>query len=182
MKHLEENHAEVYQHMCEGGFIVRRSNRYRFNYVSTDQALEQPLNKEGKSEGGIIGLALWKGAMIRWLMTRHIASEFANAFQVLCHDESQRQRMHEGLWKSRKTGDESDVQKVVGIITGNRNPFDIKTVPSKLVYINTGQVASPEVANSLTGFLDVGRQKHVEFMERRPAEGTKSLKFWDAEK
>ena len=92
MKRLEENHPEVYQHMREGGFVVRRSNRYRFNSDSSDQALEQTINVEGKSEGGIIGLALWKGAMIRWLMTRHIASEFANAFQVLCHDESQRQR------------------------------------------------------------------------------------------
>lgn len=73
------------------------------------------------------------------------------------------------------------MQNVVNVITNSQNPFDIETVPSELVNIITGQVASPEVAKSLTGFLDEGRQKHTEFMEKRLAPVSKSVSFWDPE-
>jgi hypothetical protein len=34
-------------------------------------------------------------------------------------------------------------------------------------------VASPAVANSLAGFLDLGKQKQSEFLEKRLVEGEK---------
>jgi hypothetical protein len=40
--------------------------------VNTGQSFEQTINKESKSEGGIIGLTLRKSTMTRWLMTRHV--------------------------------------------------------------------------------------------------------------
>ena len=83
MKHLEQKHPESYQHLCQGGFVVRRTGHYNFNAVSTDQALEQTINKEGKSEGGIIGLTLRKDALTRWLVTRHMTAEFSDAFGTM---------------------------------------------------------------------------------------------------
>ena len=62
------------------------------------------------------------------------------------------------------------------------NPFDLEIVPSELTNIITGQFALPEVTEYLTQFLDVGRQRHTEFMNSRLVEGEKSSTFWDAEK
>ena len=49
--------------------MVRRSEKRAFNSVPTDQALEQSINQEAKSRGGVVGFILRKGAVLRWLMT-----------------------------------------------------------------------------------------------------------------
>ena len=58
--------------MAQGGFVVRHTEEHSFNCVATDMALEQTINREGKSKGGIIGFTLREGALTRWLKTRHI--------------------------------------------------------------------------------------------------------------
>ena len=69
--------------MMRGGFVVRRSLETNFNSVPTDQALEQTIICEAKSDGGIIGFTLRKGALLRWLLSRHISGEYAKAFKEL---------------------------------------------------------------------------------------------------
>ena len=74
----------MYRHMMDGGVVVvRRSASRIFNCVPTYQALEQTINREAKSQGGVIGFTLRKGALLRWLMTRHITGEYAEAFKEL---------------------------------------------------------------------------------------------------
>ena len=69
MKQLEKQKPLMYRHMMEGGFVVRRTAGRAFNCVPTDQALEQTINREAKSQGGVIGFTLRKGALLRWLLT-----------------------------------------------------------------------------------------------------------------
>ena len=181
MKQLQHDHPDSYKHLIDGGFVVRRSERHRFNAVGTDQALEQTINKEGKGQGGIIGLTLKKGALTRWLVTRHTTAEYADAFKTLASDSQEQNLKHKELGKHRMSRDESDVQKVIDVITKNQNPFDLNTVPSELTNIITGRVASTEVARSLNKFLDDGKQKHTEFMGKRLIKSSKSANFWDPE-
>ena len=72
MKLLESTQPAMYEHIMRGGFVVRRKTETTFNCVPTDQALEQTINCEAKSEGGIIRFTVRKGALLRWLLTRHI--------------------------------------------------------------------------------------------------------------
>ena len=65
---LQQKQPQFYQYLRGGGFVVRLSSR-RFNAVATDQALEQTINREGKSQGGVIGFTLRKGALTRWMAT-----------------------------------------------------------------------------------------------------------------
>ena len=74
MQSLETSHPESYKHLKEGGFVVRRSSAQKFNCVATDQALEQTVNRNGKIKVGVIGLTLRKGALNRWLQTRHVTA------------------------------------------------------------------------------------------------------------
>ena len=52
MKALEKTQPDSYKFMKDGGFVVRHTQERKFNCVATDQALEQTINKEGKSQGG----------------------------------------------------------------------------------------------------------------------------------
>ena len=88
-------------------------------------------------------------------MTSHITTEYVENFKKLCHENTDRKRQHEELWKIRKKKDEADVVKIVDTVMQQWNPFDIDTVPTLLINIVTGKVTTPEVQNSLTTFLAV---------------------------
>ena len=79
-------------------------------------------------------------------MTRHVTAEYFDAFRTMCHQSSDKKRIHGELGKSRKLKDKSDVAKVVDVLDQNQNPFDLETVPPMLINIITGQVDSVEVS------------------------------------
>jgi hypothetical protein len=68
---------------------------------------------------------------------------------------------------------------MVGQIKGQyQSPFDLQTVSYELVNIVTGRVASSDVEQSLSGFLDAGEAQQYKFVTERLSEGhTRS--FWD---
>ena len=88
MRALQQEHPEAYGFLRDGGFVVRRSDDRMFNSVATDQALEQTINREGKSKGGVIGFTLRKAALERWLMTRHVTAEYVESLHNLCKPQS----------------------------------------------------------------------------------------------
>lgn len=52
--------------------------------MTTDQDLEQTVNREGKSRVGVIGLTLRKSALMCWLTARHVTAVYMNSFKKLC--------------------------------------------------------------------------------------------------
>ena len=46
-----------------------------------------------------------------------------------------------------------------------QNPFDLETVPTELINIATGYVASAEVVKSLQNFLTDAEKKQSKFLE-----------------
>ena len=177
MKKLAVEQPESYQHLKDGGFVVRRSDSYGFNCVSTDMALEQTINREGKGQGGVVGLTLRKGALTRWMLSRHVTAEYREAFQTLCNSTDASNRFHEELGKSRMTRDENDVQKIQETIQAKQNPFDLDTVPSDLINIVSGQVADAKVTEDLATCLAKGSQKHKDFLQKRLLEN-RNTSFW----
>jgi hypothetical protein len=174
MKRLEETHPTSYHHLLSGGFVVRHSANTNFNCVATDTVLEQTINREGKSHGGVIGLTLRKGALNRWLMTRHVTAEYAQSFKSIFDFNQNRQ--HAELGKSRIARDEADVIRIMETITQNENPFDLQTVPPDLINIVSGQVATSDVADSLATFLTSGNARHDNFCKTRLVD--KTVSFW----
>ena len=77
---LQQKQPKFYQYLRDGGCVVRLSSR-RFNAVATDQAVEQTINRERKSQGGVIGFTLQKGALTRWMATTHITAQYAEALK-----------------------------------------------------------------------------------------------------
>ena len=70
MKHLPESHPEAHTKKLRGEFAVQGSCD-GLTQTTVDQTLEQTLNKETKSKGGIIGFSLNKGVVQRWVLTAH---------------------------------------------------------------------------------------------------------------
>ena len=154
MKQLEEREPLMYRHMMEGGFVVRRSASLIFNCVPTDQALEQTINREAKSQGGVIGFTLRKGALLRWLMTRHITGEYAEAFKELCNSNG---KMHEELGTSRSNKNRKDVKDMKEYLYSQcQDPFDLDDAPDHPMNITTGKTASREVEDSTKGIPERG--------------------------
>ena len=88
MKELEQTQPLMFEHLMQGGFVVRRSENRAFNSVPTS------INREAKSCGGVIDFTLRKGALLRWLMTRHVTGEYAQAFEELWKSTT-REKLHD---------------------------------------------------------------------------------------
>ena len=175
---VESEQPDAYKHLESGGFVVRRSSK-QFKCVSTDQALEQTVNREAKSRGGVIGFTLRKGALLRWLQTRHVTATYSEALKGMCNTRSSTDETHAELGSSRLTRDASDVQTICDALNSDyQNPFDLDTVPTALINIITGQVASQDVEDSLTSLQETGKSAVINLAEKRLVEGSKSLSFW----
>ena len=56
MRSLQEKALDVYNEFLRGNHTVGRSTSQSFNQVWTDIALEQSINLDSKTEGGVIGI------------------------------------------------------------------------------------------------------------------------------
>ncbi len=148
--------------------MVRRSPNRQFNCFPTDQALEQTANCEAKSHVGIIGFTLRKGALLRWLVTRHVTGFYTEAMKIMCTIASTPET-HEEHSSSRMKKDASDVGKIIDALVGQyQNLFDLETVPTSLINIVTGHVATQEVEKSLTGLQEYWQNTHEELFRETP--------------
>ena len=129
MKRLERVHPNSYKHLQDGGFVVHHTFDRKFNCVPTDQALKQIINRECKSAGGIVGFTRRKGALVRWIISRHTTAEYSGCLKAMTlspHTE----RIHDECGQSRLKRDESDVLRIKSTVEDMfQNPFDISNVP-----------------------------------------------------
>ncbi len=182
MKALEHEQPEAYTFMQQGGFVVRRSEHRSFNCVATDQALEQTINREGKNQGGVVGFTLRKGALTRWLMTRHVTTAYVDAMKELCDTDDQSPKAHKEHGASRMDRDERHIHKIMEAVEKRQNPFDLDSIPEELINIASGQVASEKFAKDLSSFLQDGAKQNAIFIEQRLAKSKRTKSFWEPEK
>ena len=82
MQKLELTHPEVYKEFAEGNHSISRSGQ-TFSQVSTDMALEQSINADSKSSGGVIGISQSPSALERWFLTIHERASITSAFKAM---------------------------------------------------------------------------------------------------
>ena len=97
MRNLKYTAPEVYQEFQSGNHPVKRSDNSTFNQVWTDMGLEQSLNRDSKTSGGIVGL---QGAVDRWFLTAHEKSSITAATKIMCGIEEQDEEYgHKEQWR-----------------------------------------------------------------------------------
>ena len=90
MNMLESSHPKVHEEFLAGNFSVSRSG-HPFSQVSTDMALEQSINADSKSKGGIVGMSQSPAALERWFLTAHERTSVTTALKEMYGDNENHQ-------------------------------------------------------------------------------------------
>ena len=176
MRQLATKHPQVHQEFANGYHAVSRSGK-PFAQVWTDMALEQTINADSKSKGGIIGISQNTGALDRWFLTSHERASVTTALKKMFTQEHDHVDIHKEAGAKRVARDEGDVQKLVSCFTTElmANPFTQES--ESLVNFATGVVLPNDSADVLIRSTEKGREQMNTFVEKRL--NTNQVSFWD---
>lgn len=159
--------AEVISVFEEGQFSVYEVPG-AFNGVWSDMGTEKTIIKHAKGEGGIVGFTRKSPALVRWILTRHVMAQYANAMKKRARIETSEFRTHQQCNPASMKKDEEDVTRLLKHLNENMtNPFDIKADenPDVLVNISSGLHASKEVKETLLNAVNIGERKMTQFVK-----------------
>ena len=131
MQLLPTHAPEVYEEFLNGNHPVSRSSQ-PFSQVWTDMALEQTINLDSKTRGGIVGLTQNASALDRWFIPSHKRAELTAATKRLCNlEDSDKIGTHKETGSQRVKRDENDVQRLINTITDTMsNPYETSPLDS----------------------------------------------------
>ena len=149
--------------MVAGNFSTQCTSQ-PFSQTPMDQTLEQSLNKNSKTKGGMIGFPINKSA-VHWSI-----KSFADRAEIqsVCedmagHDNQVHQRKEMDI--IRRIQDVESVKNVVSTIEAMANPGSIED--DELVNIVSGAIASPEVKENIARAKSVGEAQCSEYIDLR---------------
>mgnify|MGYP000055450759 FL=1 len=176
MRKLKSKHPQVYEEFSAGNFSISRSG-HPFSQVAADMALEQSINADSKSKGGIVGISQCPAALERWFLTAHVRASVTTSLKEMC-GEKDLATGHKEATPPRVKRDEEDVRKLVGCFTSGlmTNPFSLETQP--IVNMATGVVLPDDVADAHLASHSKGKEQMMTFIEKRL--NTSAVSFWDA--
>ena len=164
MRKLKSKHPQVYEEFTAGNFSISRSG-HPFSQVAADMALEQSVNADSKSKGGIVGISQSPAALERWFLTAHVRASVTTSLKEMCGEED-RATGHKEATPPRVKRDEEDVRKLVGCFTSGlmTNPFTLEMQP--IVNMATGVVLPDDVADALLASHSKGKEQMMTFIEK----------------
>lgn len=184
MNRLLETHPTVHQELVTGNHAVSRSNQ-PFAQVWTDMALEQSINLDSKTKGGIVGITQKPGALERWFLTSHERALITTSMKEMCGlQDSDRVGTHKEAGTNRRKRDEGDVMKILSTVTSGlmTNPFCLddeddgdSRIP--LTNIATGVVMPKDGEQHLLQSYELGKTQMNTFVEQRL--NTSEVPFWN---
>lgn len=67
MMKLPDTHPALYEDMCQSGsWTVQRIEQEPFSSIAGDQAIEQTVNRDSKTSGGLKGITLNRGKFVKF--------------------------------------------------------------------------------------------------------------------
>ena len=176
MLRLSIDHPDLHKRFQSGCHTVSRSpTESTLNMVSTDMALEQSMNRDTKTKGGIIGISQDYDAVEKWTLSSHLRAAVYSKFKELCDVKLNKMR----LSMKRIEKDETAVKKIVSKIEEEFiNPFNLKENEIMcLTNIISGAVVQAQFRTEILTAKDIGETKAVVFITERII--NKEVSFWD---
>ena len=183
MNQLSETHPAVHEEFMSGNHSISRSTQ-PFAQVWTDMALEQSINIDSKTTGGITGISQRPASLERWFLTCHDRAAITTGMKDMCAlQDSDRVGTHRVASPRRMLRDDDDVRKLLTVITSglmsdpfssNENEDDI----SPLINIATGVRMPFALAERLVSSFENGTAQMTMFVEQRL--NTNNTNFWDS--
>ena len=70
MREFEKTHPFAHEHLRVGEFAIQLQERYRFFATAADQVIEQTVNRDNKSAGGIVGITTRPNAVAKSIISQ----------------------------------------------------------------------------------------------------------------
>jgi hypothetical protein len=100
----------VHSELKAGNHSVSRSQQ-PFGQVWSDMALEQSINCDSKSKGGLVGMTKKEDAVERWFLTSHERAAITTSLKEMCGVENDRIGTHKEASVKRNERDEKDAKE-----------------------------------------------------------------------
>ena len=121
MKSLPSTHPAVHSELnsASGEFVAQRQGKHGFSQVACDMAIEQTINRDSKTKGGM-GNTQNKGSVNRWILSHPERAAIAKVCRDMAgkDDES---RMRKDLDKTRAKRDNATVKQIMNTVTALRH-------------------------------------------------------------
>ena len=182
MQTIDSVHPLIQEEFLNGNHAVSRSQN-SFAQVWTDMALEQSVNLDSKSKGGIVGITQKPEALERWFLMCHERAAITSAIKEICGiEDSERVGTHKESSQARIRRDEEDVKKLLEMFDSGllSNPFTKLSEDNEimsLINFATGAVMPRSAAERLINAEDLGKAEMNEFIAKRMK--TTEVSFWD---
>ena len=162
---LPKTHLDAHEEFPRGEVCVQHSN-WAFRQISVDQAIEQTINRDSKTKGGIIGFSQKPGAVQKWIASAHRRAEISpNCLDMagLCENIT---RLHKDRGANRIKKDEASVQAVLESIKTGSNPFSGEDI-TNLFSTSSGVVVTDDIAADILNAYTIGEKRFVQFVNER---------------
>ena len=70
MREFEKAHPFAHEHLRAGEFAIQQQDRYGFFATTADQVIEQTVNRDSKSAGGIVGITTQPNAVAKSIISQ----------------------------------------------------------------------------------------------------------------
>ncbi|XP_030848031.1 uncharacterized protein LOC115918836 [Strongylocentrotus purpuratus] len=168
MSQLPTTHPYIYNELMKGHFGVQRQDSHGFAQVACDMTIEQTVNRDTKTSGGVKGFSNNQGATNRWVRGHHERALITRQCEVMA-GKGEKSSKRVDLTKSRMTRDQQDVANIMSTINSMTNPFvvDRETDADDLVHLSSGIVASVSVCSDLLKAGEKGDKAFINFAKTR---------------
>ena len=140
-------------------------------------ALEQSINTDSKSSGGVIGISQIPSALERWFLTIHERASITSALKAMYGLQDGEQALHKEAAARRVKRDEEDVKKMMGCFSSGLMTDPFTHDSDELLNIATGVVLPEDVAQNLVCSTEEGWQQMNAFVEKRI--NSNAVGFWE---
>ena len=160
---LNSTHPGAEELLRQNGFSVSRSD-VPSSRNAVDITIEQTINKNAKSHGGIVGFSRNYAEYFRWCITRHwrasyVEGAFKMADMVVSENDS-----HKDNEKSQMVQSENNVKKLIDAFQTFTDPFLVEE-KDVLYCLSSGVPASVEVENELLTCEALGISAFTTFLK-----------------
>ena len=176
MENLRNSHPAAYDELKRGGFVVQRSENNAFAQVAVVQAIEQTMNRDSTTHGGIVGFSLRPSAQQRWVLTHHERAAITHVCRHQTALDGSTSRHHESGPTARQRQEDA-VAGVVSLLRSWRDPFQADG-SGDLINIASGVAATNAVRDDLLSAVEKGESALKDFINQRLAQGS-TLNFYD---
>ena len=171
---LPLSHPDVYDAFIDGNFSVQLSENNTFGRNEADKTIENTVNKDTKTSGGLTGFSLKQSASDRWMINSSRRAEcYRNLKELVSF--SAGKYIHHDLTPSRIKKDEGNVQAILSVFeTTFSDPFN----GFDLIGLSSGKKATIDMQENLLQAWQKGKFAMDEFKLNRLSEN-RTVPFFD---